>query len=435
MGKKLDYLLGRTSSRNLPKLRTLLGLTISRIAVLRNHRQLRRDQAHAEVARLLQLGHVDDALLRVEQAITEQDKLDAFLMVEQYSHLLTERFMLLDHKECPEELREAVSSLVFAAPRCADELPELEKVRGFFSSKYGKGFLSASPVNAKMVQKLSTQQPTLEAKQRVAKEIAAKKGIKLEFLEPSSEISEEQPETDKNHQHYNDVATAAQAAFESASFAALAARAAVELCRSDQSQDKGSDDDENKSGSQSSSETRNSKTVDVNESGDTRSSEKKINQDQNYFGSDSDEETKAKQVDFLQKERIREKLLKQMRRSSSSSSSSSDENEGGSMVSNVQRSAVYRGKSVLFDESKSMDGSTEKHGTWYLRSSYSRGDGTINGDKKNSSLHEGTEKMELISQAQGNHVENAWPGSANKMATCSLSSRKTPMSVRTRRGV
>lgn len=40
-------------------------------------------------------------------------------------------------RECPEECREAVSSLMFAAARFAD-LPELRDLRDTFTERYGK---------------------------------------------------------------------------------------------------------------------------------------------------------------------------------------------------------------------------------------------------------------------------------------------------------
>jgi len=46
-------------------------------------------------------------------------------------------------RECPLDLKEAISSVCFAAPRCAD-LPELLQVQSLFASKYGKGFVSAA---------------------------------------------------------------------------------------------------------------------------------------------------------------------------------------------------------------------------------------------------------------------------------------------------
>ncbi|CAN1268055.1 hypothetical protein LINPERPRIM_LOCUS13019 [Linum perenne] len=46
-------------------------------------------------------------------------------------------------RECPLDLKEAISSVCFAAPRCAD-LPELMQVQMLFTSKYGKEFVAAA---------------------------------------------------------------------------------------------------------------------------------------------------------------------------------------------------------------------------------------------------------------------------------------------------
>ena len=46
-------------------------------------------------------------------------------------------------RECPLDLKEAISSVCFVAPRCAD-LPELLQVQILFASKYGKEFVAAA---------------------------------------------------------------------------------------------------------------------------------------------------------------------------------------------------------------------------------------------------------------------------------------------------
>jgi hypothetical protein len=46
-------------------------------------------------------------------------------------------------RECPIDLKEAISSICFAAPRCAD-LPELMQVQMMFANKYGKEFVAAA---------------------------------------------------------------------------------------------------------------------------------------------------------------------------------------------------------------------------------------------------------------------------------------------------
>ncbi|RZS19049.1 hypothetical protein BHM03_00051401 [Ensete ventricosum] len=221
MGRKLDVLLGR-KSRQMSKLKTLLGLTLSRLAVLRNRRQVRCNQARTDVAQLLQLGQVDRALLRVRtdsstaphrtgaggcflvcvRATTDAVAGGACNQGAEHGGRVCDVGALLPTadreicalgSQCQEELREAISSLCFAASRCV-ELPELDKARGIFSSRYGKELVSAAVelrnncrVNPKMIQKLSTRQPSLEIRQRVTKEIAAETGINLlEFHDPSS---------------------------------------------------------------------------------------------------------------------------------------------------------------------------------------------------------------------------------------------------------
>ncbi|KAG5527876.1 hypothetical protein RHGRI_028715 [Rhododendron griersonianum] len=285
MGKKLDALLRRNPKP--PKIKTLANLTIARIAILKNQRQVRCSHARSDVVQLLNLGHQDRALLRVEHVIRERCMLDVFVMIENYCHLLIDGAQLFqNNRDCPEELNEAVSSLIFAASRCG-ELPELQEIRGIFTSRYGKEFVARAVelrnycrVNLKMVKKLSTTQASLENRQNILKQIASDNGITLrldeddhttaeeeqdinqlekqlkpteacnndpalgvevpDFLESNTE-DEKFTESMKGRKKYKDVADAARDAFESAAYAAVAARAAVELCRSE-SRDEDHDD-------------------------------------------------------------------------------------------------------------------------------------------------------------------------------------------------
>jgi len=261
MGRRLDVLLGRTTKQT-ARLRSLLGLAATRLGVVRGHRQVRCAQARGDVEQLLRLGRPDRALARAEQAVREQDVLDALAELEAYCGLIAERAALVDAcRECPEELREAAAGLVYAAARCGD-LPELQEVRTILAAKFGREFVSAASelrsgcgVNPKIVQKLSTKQPSLESRQMLLQEIAAEKGITVLVYEPPCEGSGR-----SNHDHrktnqdeerirtppvddldedisgdsaqgYKDVAAAAQAAFKSAASAAAAAKAAMELSR------------------------------------------------------------------------------------------------------------------------------------------------------------------------------------------------------------
>lgn len=51
--------------------------------------------------------------------------------------------ILRSTRECPDELREAISSLVFADSRCG-QLPELHEVRLILASRLGKEFIASA---------------------------------------------------------------------------------------------------------------------------------------------------------------------------------------------------------------------------------------------------------------------------------------------------
>ncbi|CAJ2630750.1 unnamed protein product [Trifolium pratense] len=288
MGKKLDALLGRNFKTD--KFKPTINLAISRLAVLKNQRNVRLRQARSDVLQLLQLpDHHQRALLRVEHVIKEQNILDVYDEIEGYFNLLVERIHLIaQQRECPEELEEAASGILYAASRCGD-FPEIQEIRTILTSRFGKEFAARAielrnncKVQPKIITKLSTRMPSLENRMKVLKEIASENNITLQLEQVSSTIGEEQVtngEKQKKHKpeireegnvqisvnegkgdefsdsfkgkkKYKDVADAAQAAFESAAYAAAAARAAVELSRFQSHND---DDDDHDDGRNSSS--------------------------------------------------------------------------------------------------------------------------------------------------------------------------------------
>ncbi|OAY57064.1 uncharacterized protein LOC110608637 isoform X1 [Manihot esculenta] len=285
MGKKLKAFLGKTFKTS--KFRILTKIAISRIAYLEKQHKVRYSQARADVLELLNIGQRERALLRAEHVIREQNVLDAYAMIENYFHLLMERVVILEkNKKCPEELKEAISSLIFAASRCG-ELPELQKIRKLFASRFGKEFATCAVelrnncgVNPKIVKKLATRQPSLDSKLKALNEINPANEINLQAEGSASTVTEEklekQPEyiesgessadpqlhddmrdfpvkqqqdenfseTAKVREKYKDTEAAAEAAFQFASQAAAAARAAVKLSKT---QDGNSDESQNSS--------------------------------------------------------------------------------------------------------------------------------------------------------------------------------------------
>ncbi|KAJ0763767.1 putative vacuolar protein sorting-associated protein Ist1 [Helianthus annuus] len=91
------------------------------------------------------------------------------------------------HSYCPEELKEAVSSLLYAAPRCG-EFPELKEIRAILTARFGKEVTDGatesrnnSGVCQKMIQKLSSKELSLENRTMMLAEIAKEDGIVLQL--------------------------------------------------------------------------------------------------------------------------------------------------------------------------------------------------------------------------------------------------------------
>ncbi|KAF7820575.1 IST1-like protein [Senna tora] len=161
------------------KCKTLLKLTIPRIKLLRNRREIQLKQMRRDIAKLLETGQEATARIRVEHIIREENMMAAQEILELFCELIAVRLPIIEsQRECPLDLKEAISSVCFAAPRCAD-LPELLQVQLSFASKYGKEFVSAATelrpdcgVNRQLIELLSVRAPSPEKKLKLLKEIA-----------------------------------------------------------------------------------------------------------------------------------------------------------------------------------------------------------------------------------------------------------------------
>ncbi|KAK6115458.1 hypothetical protein DH2020_007727 [Rehmannia glutinosa] len=164
---------------NAAKCKTLLKLTIPRIKLLRNRREIQIKQMRKDIAKLLETGQEATARIRVEHIIREEKMMAAQEIVELFCELIAVRLPIIEaQRECPLDLKEAISSVCFAAPRCAD-LPELIQVQMLFAGKYGKEFVAAATelmpecgVNRQIVELLSIRAPPPDVKLKLLKEIA-----------------------------------------------------------------------------------------------------------------------------------------------------------------------------------------------------------------------------------------------------------------------
>ncbi|XP_074274867.1 uncharacterized protein LOC141598933 [Silene latifolia] len=176
--------------------KTCLNLAISRIKLLKNRRDAQLKQMRKEIALFLQSGQEAIARIRVEHVIREQNTLAAYEIIEMFCEFVLARVPILEsQRECPIELREAITSIIFAAPRCSD-LPDLLQIKNLFTAKYGKEFISAiselrpdTSVNRTIIEKLSVCAPPGQEKLKTLKEIAREYNVNWDSSKTEAEFS------------------------------------------------------------------------------------------------------------------------------------------------------------------------------------------------------------------------------------------------------
>ncbi|XP_024967110.1 uncharacterized protein LOC112506979 isoform X2 [Cynara cardunculus var. scolymus] len=183
------------------KCKTSLKLAISRIKLMKNKKGVQINQMKRDLSQLLDTGQDRTARIRVEHVIREEKMVAAYELIEIYCELIVSRMPIIEsQKICPMDLKEAVTSVIFAAPRCSD-ISELSDIRKHFTRKYGKEFISAATelrpdcgVSRLLVEKLSAVAPDLQTKIKVLSDVAKEHNIKWD---PTSfEEKESKPTSD-----------------------------------------------------------------------------------------------------------------------------------------------------------------------------------------------------------------------------------------------
>ncbi|CAL5200419.1 unnamed protein product [Lathyrus oleraceus] len=115
-----------------------------RIKFLKNKRQTIVKQLRNDLAELIQSGHEEIALNRVEQLIKDESLADAYELLEKFCEFILSQFSYIRrHKDCPNDIKIAISSLIYASARCG-EIPELSDIRKLFGKRYGEKFAKAA---------------------------------------------------------------------------------------------------------------------------------------------------------------------------------------------------------------------------------------------------------------------------------------------------
>ncbi|XP_046980934.1 IST1 homolog [Schistocerca americana] len=184
-----------SSGPNYTKLKTHLRLAINRLKLLEKKKTELAQKARKEIADYLATGKIERAKIRVEHIIREDYMVEAMEVVEMYCDLLLARYGLIQQmKTLDEGLSEAISSLLWVAPRMQTDISELKVISEQLSAKYGRQYADAcreeavSTISEKLKHKMSVQSPPKLLVEKYLIEIA--KNYDIEY-QPDPQVMEE----------------------------------------------------------------------------------------------------------------------------------------------------------------------------------------------------------------------------------------------------
>ncbi|KAJ7973876.1 IST1 like [Quillaja saponaria] len=193
----LDGLLGRGIAA---KSKSLIKLIKSRIDVIRRKRNATQKFLRKDIADLLASGLDVNAFGRAAGLLAELTLSSCYDFVEQSCDFVLKHLSVIQkQRECPEECREAISSLMFAAARFSD-LPELRDLRQIFQERYGNAL--EYYVNQEFVENLTSRPTTLEKKVQLLKHITVEFSLEWDFKVFEQKMSRTSPIA-QGHNNYD----------------------------------------------------------------------------------------------------------------------------------------------------------------------------------------------------------------------------------------
>ncbi|KAM4614459.1 IST1 homolog [Discoglossus pictus] len=179
------------------RLRVNLRLVINRLKLLEKKKTEMAQKARKEIADYLSSRKDERARIRVEHIIREDYLVEAMEVLELYCDLLLARFGIIQSmKELDPGLGEAVSSIIWAAPRLQTEVPELKTVASQLCHKYSKEYGNLcrtnqiGTVSERLMHRLGVETPPKILVEKYLIEIA--KNYNVQF-EPDARTMSEAP--------------------------------------------------------------------------------------------------------------------------------------------------------------------------------------------------------------------------------------------------
>ncbi|CAH3150873.1 unnamed protein product [Porites evermanni] len=175
------------SGFNKQKLKVNLKLAINRLKLLEKKKTELAQKARKEIADYINNGKDERARIRVEHIIREDYLVEAMEMLELYCDLLLARFGLIETQQyCEEGMIEAVTTLMWSAPRLQTDVQELRVIADQLGLKYGKKFAHEASINAnstvndRLILKLSPKPPPKSLVENYLIEIARSHNVAFE---------------------------------------------------------------------------------------------------------------------------------------------------------------------------------------------------------------------------------------------------------------
>ncbi|KAL2252183.1 uncharacterized protein LOC105167560 [Sesamum indicum] len=186
--------------RKASKCKKLMKTVQCRLKLLKNKRSCIVKQLREDAAELLKHGLHQTAFERVEQLVKDERTFQVYELLEHFCEFIMINLPYIrKHKDCPNDINEAASTLIFSSARFG-ELPELLAIRKLFGERYGQRFVTSALellpgnlVNHQVKESVCAEMVTDDVKYRLLDEIAsscAKTGPLL--LEYKPQLQEEQ---------------------------------------------------------------------------------------------------------------------------------------------------------------------------------------------------------------------------------------------------
>ncbi|XP_019194328.1 PREDICTED: uncharacterized protein LOC109188208 isoform X2 [Ipomoea nil] len=152
-----------------------IKLTKTRVDLIRRKRNAMQKYLRNDIADLLKNDLDMNAYERCEDFLVELNHSRCYDLMDQYCEQISNNLPIMSkQRECPEDCKEAVSTLMFAAARFGD-VPELRHLRTVFAERYGNALDCF--VNKEFVEKLKSRKPSKDMKLQLMQVIASEWGI------------------------------------------------------------------------------------------------------------------------------------------------------------------------------------------------------------------------------------------------------------------